>query len=265
MVITVFSACFVPFTAKTQILNIERFRMDKDTAGIWMGNISFGFSGKKQLNYVSEYTTNLNLAYLTRKHSYMTINHLNIQKADNQNIISEGYSHWRVNFMRRKHFSYEPFIQVQYDLGRGLLFRNLYGFSLRLNIIKLNKEKHNKVEMAVNEGIMYEYEKWQGVILRYNIPGDSTQAETTFIKSTTSFFTRLALHEKATFFGVVYYQARYDLFLRPRIISDLQLVFNLSKHFSFSNQLVSIIDTYPIVENNRFTYTLTGNLIVKIN
>ena len=36
------------FQTNAQILNIEKFRLDKDTFNVWMCNVTFGFNAKKQ-------------------------------------------------------------------------------------------------------------------------------------------------------------------------------------------------------------------------
>jgi hypothetical protein len=251
--------------SSAQIMNIEKFRLDKDTSNVFMGSTGFGFSSKKQQNTVFEYDAFFNLAYLSKKHSYMTINYSQLQQANTKNIISEGYTHFRINFFRHQLISYEPFVQFQYDLGRGLYNRNLGGFSFRLNVIKNDSKHHNKIELGINTGAMYEYEHWQGNVLRFPSALDSARAYTHFLKSSTSLFAKASLHENITLFSIFYYQARFDDYFRPRFVSDIQLVFNISKRFSFSNKFTSTLDAAPIVQNNNFIYTLSSNLVIKFN
>ncbi len=262
--ITFLTLLLVPSFTNAQIANIEKFRLDKDTANLWMGNASFGFASKKQKNIVSEYTTYFNMAYLSKKHSYMTLNYSDLQQVDKYKYISEGYTHWRINFLRRNRLSYEPFIQFQYDKGRGLTKRNLYGFSFRLSLLKYHKEK-DRLDIGVSTGAMYEDEEWRGKVIRFGVEGDTGKAATQFIKSTNNIFLRATLHEKITLFTSVYYQARYEKFFNPRIVSDIQLVFKVTKLLSLSSGFNSTYDSYPIVEGNIFTYKLSGSVIFKLN
>lgn len=239
-------------------MNIERFRLDKDTANIWMGNLGFGFANKKQKVGMLQYNAYTNVAYLSDKHSYMSINYVKFIKVEKADVISDGYTHWRINFMRRKLLSYEPFVQLQYDYGRGLRYRQLMGFSFRLNI-----HSHENINVGFNTGAMWEEERWKGVVLRYQMPDDSTRAETSFIKSTSNLFLKATFSKHVTLFSIMYYQARFEDFFRPRFISDTQLQFSVGKHFGFNTQFTSTIDAAPIVEKNNFVYALTSSLSYK--
>ena len=255
---------FSPFLSFAQIANIEKFRLDKDTSNLWLGNIGIGFASKKQKNIVNEYNAYFNLVYLSKNHSYMTLNHSDLKQVDKFRYISEGYTHWRINFFRRHRISYEPFVQFQYDKGRGLINRNLYGFSFRLQLIKVKKEK-DKLDIGISTGAMYEKEDWTENVIRYALPGDTSRAQTLFVKSTSNLFARASLHEKITLFTSVYYQARFEKFNKPRVVSDIQLVFKVTKLISFTTGFVSTYDSYPIVDGNIFTYKLNGTLLFKIN
>jgi hypothetical protein len=263
--ITFLSLIFVPLFAEAQIMNIEKYRLDKDTSKIWMGNMGFGFASKKQQNIVNEYNAYLNLAYLSKLHSYMTINHFNLQQLNSSSFVSEGYAHLRLNFFRKNLISYEPFVQYQYDLGRGLLYRNLYGLSFRMNLFRnRTKEEKDKHNIGIGTGVMYEEEYWKGTVLRFAEEGDTTHAHTRFIKSTTNVFAKVTLHKKITLFGTVYYQARFEKFTCPRIVSDVQFVFKVTNGLSLTTQFASTFDSLPIVAGNIFTYTLSGSFLIKL-
>jgi hypothetical protein len=256
----IFITLFFCTAGHSQILNIERFRPSKDTANVWMGNIGLGFSSKKQLNSVINLNTNANVVYLSAKHSYMSINSLNLIRASESQIISEAYSHLRFNFMRRKRISYEPFLQWQYDLGRGLEKRELYGFSLRFRLAS-----GEKIDLSMNSGVMYEHEKWRGEVLRLATDTSYTHAEASFIKSTNNVTLKSKLGNGITLFLLTYYQARYNRFLQPRIISDMKINFKINNHFSFSTQLTGIFDADPIIKNNHLIYEFNNSLVINFH
>ncbi|MCU0430599.1 MAG: hypothetical protein MUF42_11580 [Cytophagaceae bacterium] len=247
-----------PLFINAQILNIERFRLDKDTFNVWMGNVGFGFSTKKQKVSVFEYHANANVAYLSRKHSYMSINYIKFIKVEKTDVVSEGYTHARLNFFRRKILSYEPFVQFQYDLGRGLEYRQLAGFSFRITL-----HSHDKINIGFNSGGMWELENWQGKVIRFATEQDSTKAHTSFIKSTSNVNLRIHLSKMITFFSIMYYQAQWDRFFEPRFINDTQLQLALGKHFAFTTQFTSTLDALPVLENNTFIYSLNSSLTYK--
>jgi hypothetical protein len=245
-------------TCRAQILNIEQFRTTKDTANVWAGNIGLGFSTKKQQTSVTTLNANSNVVYLSKKNGYLSINYIKFIGILQNKAISEGYTHLRFKLMRRKILSYEPFLKLQYDLGRGLLKRELYGFTFRLNLLS-----NKKFLIGFNTGAMYEHEIWKGSVLRFAKPGKEGYAETMFIKSTNNISLRGELTKNLSLFFVTYYQARFERFFFPRIISDLQLNLKISKYLTLSNQFVSTFDALPILSNNNFIYSLNTSLMVK--
>ena len=246
-------------SAEAQILNVERFRLDKDTSNVWLGNAGLGFSLKKQKNNVYTFNGNLNLVYLSKHHSYMSLNNFKIIRQDENNLISEGYAHGRITFLRKNRISYEPFAQIQYDQGRGLSWRELYGYTFRLSL----RSRHRNT-LSFNTGAMYEYEKWEGTVLRYSSDSTGRLAVTKFIKSTSNLSYKTHFSDNVNFFAVVYYQARFEKFLSPRVITDLQLQLKINKHFSFNTQFVSTFDDLPIIAGNEFVYSLNNTLVIKI-
>ncbi|MBO9699242.1 MAG: DUF481 domain-containing protein [Sporocytophaga sp.] len=257
LLITISFACFVP-SSFGQILNIERFRIEKDTSNYWTGNIGLGFSTKKQQNQVTSVNLNSNLVYLSEKHGYLNINYGKLIKTTQQRVISEGYTHWRVNLFRTHRLSYEPFLQLQYDLGRGLQIRELYGASLRFRI-----KSTPKFSFSINSGGMYEHEIWRGDVLRFESGGDSTKAETYFFKNTTNVSFRGDVSQNVNVFMVTYYQARFTNFFKPRVITDFQVMININKYFSLNNQFVATYDALPLITGNKFVYTYNMSIVVK--
>jgi putative salt-induced outer membrane protein YdiY len=249
----------ISFTSIGQILNIEKFRIDKDTSNVWGANVGFGFSTKKQQTSVTTLNANANIVYLSKKHSYITINYIKFVGIENVNPLSEGYTHWRLTLLRQKFMSYEPFIQWQYDKGRGLLKRKLYGGTIRLNVLKTKKTM-----IAFNTGAMYEYELWRGEVIRYPLENTQDSAQTQFLKSTNSITVRGDVTPNVNVFLVSYYQARFDRFFSPRIISEIQVNVKINKYFSISNQFTSTYDAIPILKNNTFIYSYTTNLLFKL-
>ncbi|MCR6638610.1 MAG: DUF481 domain-containing protein [Sporocytophaga sp.] len=247
----------VPFS-EAQILNIERFRIEKDTSNFWTGNVGLGFSTKKQQNQVTSLNFNSNLVYLSEKHGYLNINYGKLIKTTQEKVISEGYTHWRVNLFRAQRLSYEPFLQVQYDLGRGLQIRELYGASLRFRV-----KSTPKYSFSINSGGMYEHEIWRGEVLRFESGGDSTKAETYSFKNTTNLSFRGDISKNVNVFMVTYYQARFTRFFKPRVISDFQVMININKYFSLNNQFVATYDALPLITGNKFVYTYNMSIVIK--
>jgi hypothetical protein len=243
------------FSAFSQIINVERFRTDLDTSKLWLGNAGLGLAIKKQQNSIYTFNSNLNLVYMSQKHAYTSINYFKLIRQENENLLSEGYAHGRINFFRRKKLSYETFVQYQYDQGRGLTFRSLYGGSLRFTLLS-----SQNTNLAVNSGVMYEKENWKGEVLRFQV--DSGYAESIFVKSTTNITARVNLSKTVSLFMVGYYQARPDYFLYPRLIADLQFQFKINKYLAFNTRFSSTYDALPLIEGNSFLYELNNSLLI---
>jgi hypothetical protein len=232
---------------KAQILNIESFRLEKDTAKVFLGNVGFGFSAKKQAVSVSRYNTNINSVYLSQLHSYMVLSNLALVKISNQNVLSEGYSHFRINFLRKRILSPEQFNQVQYDKGRGMDSRFLTGLCLRYRIFY-----SSTWSISANTGLMYETEKWS----------NSTESkQTDLIKSTSNLTIKARITPTLSWFMITYYQARPDqYFIRPRLITDTSLQFKISNKFNFNSQFVATYDDMPIIKIPNFIYAINSSI-----
>jgi hypothetical protein len=244
----------------SQILNVEKFRLDADTSKVWLGNIGAGVAIKKQQNTVYTFNGNINAVYLSDKHSYMSLNYIKLLRQESSNLVSEGYLHGRITFYRKQKLSYEPFLQYQYDVGRGLLSRKLAGYSFRYNF-----HSGEKFILAFNTGAMYEHEIWQGEVIRFRMDGKENMAETNFVKSTSNLTIRATLMENVSFFFVGYYQARYERFFKPRVITDIQLQFKVNKYLSFNTSFQSTLDALPAITNNNFVYTMNTTLLFNLN
>lgn len=241
-----------------QILNVERFRLDKDTANLWLGNAGLGAALKKQQNNIYTFNANVNAVYLSEHHAYMTLNYFKFLRQEKTNLLSEGYTHFRLNLMRKKFFSYESFVQLQYDQGRGLEFREIYGSTVRLNLVS-----DDDGYFTMNTGFMYEREKWKGEVLRFAV--DSAHAESQFIKSTTNATAKINLSESVYLFLVGYYQARPDRFFKPRLIADIQLQFRINRYLAFSTRYTTTFDALPVTKGNNFVYELNNSILIDFN
>ncbi|HEY8402801.1 MAG TPA: DUF481 domain-containing protein [Cytophagaceae bacterium] len=244
--------------ANGQILNIEKFRLDTDSSNVWMGNLNLGFTSKKQNTTVTTINSTVNLVYLSTKHSYLTIGRVNFIFVEDSKLISEGYGHVRANLWRKKTLSHEPFFQYQFDIGRGLHKRLLYGFTFRVQL-----KAHDKYTLGLNSGVMYEEELWRGEVIRKSFLIEEGIAETKFLKNTTSLSLRATLSPQVSLFLTTYYQARFEDFFRPRVISDISLMLKISNRFAFTNTFVSNFDAAPILAENEFVYTFNSTFTIK--
>ncbi|QHT66066.1 DUF481 domain-containing protein [Rhodocytophaga rosea] len=237
------------FSASGQILNIEKDRIDSDTANVWLGNIGLTFNTRSQQVQVLTFNAFSNVVYLSRKHSYIFISNNNLIRIKGQDVISDGYGHFRIHFLRRKKLSAETFAQAQYDESRGMHERELAGAGIRYHI-----HHSDQLNLAAGLGAMYEHERWA---LEGN---DST---TSVVKSTNYFSLHWKISKHAEFNFINYYQARFSAFFHPRIISDASLIISINRHFAFTTRFVATYDALPVIPVNKYVYSLTNGLVFR--
>ncbi len=231
-----------------QILNIEKERQEIKTTDstVWRGNFVFGFDLTKQQNTVLQFDNDDYLLFMTPKHSYIWIGHINLIKSEGKNVISEGYFHHRINFWRKKILSAEIFTQYQYNETRGLVNRGLLGITPRLAL-----HASDKLDVAIGTGAMYEWEEWK---LNENY------ALTRLIKSTNYINFHAQLNKNTELMFITYYQARFDRFFHPRIIGDANFRAKLSKHVSFNLHFTPYYDDAPIIPIEKWSYEVTSGI-----
>ncbi len=241
---------FLAYPVRTQILNVEKERKTlNDTTTKWIGNMNFGFNLQKRENPVLTFSNVNNLAYISKKHLYLFINDINFTQVSNNSVVSNGYAHVRINFWNRNKVSTEFFAQAQYDQIRGLKQRLLAGIVGRL--LAVNTERSL---LAIGFGNIYEYEVW-------SFEGEN--AQTRLFKN--SSYLSLTHNFNPNFYInlIIYYQARWDLFLKPRIIGDLSCSIKISDKVNFSIAYFIWNDSKPVVSVDNLIYSLTSGL--KIN
>ncbi len=235
--------------SNAQILNIEKFRLTSDTFNVFVGNLDFGYSAKKQANKIQNFRFGTKAAYLSKKHSYILISKLNIQTINSQDIVNAGYLHYRMNFWRKKHISLEQFNQVQYDAGRNRDERWVFGTSGRFQI-----KTKDKFSFSINTGLMYENEYWNN---------DTEIIQNESIKWTTHLTIKQELHKNIHLYSITFYQAKLNSIGQPRLITDTSIKFKISAKLSLQSSYIATIDSAPIVNIARYTYTIENKFVYK--
>ncbi|MGB3616959.1 MAG: DUF481 domain-containing protein [Catalinimonas sp.] len=243
--------------SQAQILNIEKNRLQKDTARVWLGTTSVTANYRRQQVEVFDLVWVANAAYLSRRHNYMFITHANFVRVAGDNVISDAYSHGRINFVHKKPVSYEVFAQYQYDRARGLLARALAGGGLRL---KLADGK--KATLVLGPGVMWEREDWR---LPDGVEGPMGRDEVNndFVKSTTYLSLRWEPREGFAVNGIAYYQARFDTFFRPRLSGDIAATYKLNEWLAFTSRLSGQYDDAPVVAIERVNILYSNGIQVR--
>ncbi|UII29054.1 hypothetical protein LVD15_11670 [Fulvivirga maritima] len=129
--------------ASAQILKVDKGSIDSDSSNYFMGSINIEFDLNNKSATAEENITytglegSSDLVYVGKKHAYILINEVSYIKSTGGPLISTGYTHFRINFLRKRKLSYESFTQVQYDNGRQMPFRFLQGAGIKIRLKKV--------------------------------------------------------------------------------------------------------------------------------
>lgn len=235
-----------------QVLNIERLRLEKDTATSFKSKITAGMNIYNRSSAANEpvnlfgYNVDVNTLYYPDKHAFMGIAKFDYLKINDEDFLNFGFVHFRVNYFRKKTINFENFIQYSYDNFRGLHPRLLGGGGIRWNTFK-----SNTLSMVIGIGGLYEYENWTH-------PETNQTIEMTLVKSSNYISFRWTANENVDINFVGYYQTGYDSDIsafRNRTNSSLILNTKIAKRISFANSFDISYEHQPIVPIIRTIYT----------
>lgn len=246
--------------AQSQILSIDKSHLDKDTSNFWAGAIDFQFlfnnlgSTPQQENIYIGFFSKLDVAYLSKKHAFLSINNFRYFKPGQGAFINSGVSHFNINWFRKNTCTAETFIQVQYDQSRNLKERLLYGANTRINIIK------GEHALYLGIGAFYEMELWQALsdqLIRKEL-----------IKGNLYLGGEVDLNDHIALNVIGYYQSGYDNdddLWRNRINTHLEIRDRLSKRITLKMSIDVHHDNNPIIPIPNWTYDFREGLSVHLN
>lgn len=252
--------------ADAQILNIERSRIERDTANFLTGKAGLNFSmfnrnaGRNNPNNFLQLTFNGDLAYISKQHTYLFLNYYNYLLVNydsrelRNTVASNGYSHFRVNLLSRRKVSYELFTQYQADMARGLERRILTGAGVRWLLYRTDNSS-----WFAGTGLMHEHETWK------DPEQEGVTRVSDLLKSSNYVSLRSKLSEHVETNNIAYFQTGYDRNIsrfRNRISGDLGLTVKLIGRVSMRTNFNFTYEDRPIVPVTRFIYAITNGLQV---
>ena len=244
----------------SQIINIDK----SDTEAyvkkqVWNGNISLGLEIDKQKttlidasNFFDGSLQSFHELFVLSASSRFTYNGPN-------DFLNAGYIHLRWRHSYKDKWHPETFIQYQWDNARGLKSRYLAGENIRYNLFR-----SNTWEMTFATGLMYEDETWTyKAVDSSKIPINHPDVHRSHFKSNSYIKWDGKLSATSTFSFIVFYQALFDNFLKPRIATSVNYNVDISKKFSLNVKLSSLYDAAPIVPIVDFYYNFSYGLMYK--
>ncbi len=247
------------FNSNAQILKVDRADVHTDSS-YWTGKIDFEFDLNNQSATPEENITFIgtqlgaDLSYIGKKHMYLLVNQLKYFSTGTGPFVSAGFAHFRVNWLRDAKVSYENFTQIQYDRGRKMQVRKLYGGGMRFSLLQAKKSY-----MHAGIGVMYEQEEWKNFekeLINKNIWKSSS-----YVGMNMDFGG--GNHIQTTF----YHQTGKDRdegIYRTRVSGDIALTFTINTRLKFVANFAIQYENRPIIPINNLVYSLTNGLQLRL-
>ena len=243
--------------SSAQIITIDKI----DTAAyikkpIWNGNISAGLEVDKQSQTLFDASNYLDLSLQKYKELFILSASNRFTYNGSNSFLNTGFVHirWRHNY--KAQFHPESYVQYQWDQNRGMIHRFVTGENIRYNF--WHKQKW---EMSVATGLMYENELWNYTAVdSAKIPPNPQNQKASELKS--SSYIKFEGQPSATsnLSAILFYQAAFNSFLKPRISVSIKYDISISKHFMFGVAYSGLYDVDPVVPIFKFYYNFSNTL-----
>jgi len=243
-----------------QIINIDKTdTSDYLKKAIWNGNLSLGLEVDKQKTTLADASNFFDVSLQQYKELFVFSASNRFTYDGGQSFLNTGYVHlrWRHNYKETLHP--ETYVQYQWDADRGMIHRLVMGENLRYNFWY-----HHNWQMAFATGVMYENELWDyRAVDSVKIPLDPVAQRTSAIKSNSYVKWEGKLSPVSDISVIVFYQAPFNDFLRPRVSLAVKFDVDISKHFSLNLAYSGLYDAKPVVPIFNFYYAFSNSLAYK--
>jgi len=242
-----------------QILRVDKSHLESDSAGYFtlFAEAIFSLDNRSVSPTEELVYTRLNskadLLYVSKRHAYIVINSIEYQSSSNSTPFSTGYTHFRVNFLRKHKISYETYAQLQYDEVRRMRMRALAGGGIRFTVID-----EEGIDIHLGSGVMYEVERWREI---ENDPDSDFYKEIPKLSNYLGVEFTLSKHVKLNMWGL--YQTGHDMqddIRRNRYSAEVSLNFIVSKRVTWLNRFAYFYDAQPVIPINPAFYQLMNGL-----
>lgn len=253
-------ACLPALFAAGQIINIDK----TDTAAYtkkasWSGNVSMGLEIDKQKATLYD-ASNFFDASLQKNRELFVLSASNRFTYNGpQDFLNTGYVHLRWRHDYKNTWNPESFVQYQWDAVLGMVHRFIAGENVRYNI------RHGaQWQIAFATGVFYEDELWDyKAVDSAKIPPSPVNQESRELKSNNYVKWEGQLSPVSSLSAIVFYQAAFNDFWRPRISGVVNLDVTVSKHFSLGLHYSGLYDAGPVVPIFQFYYSFSNSLVYK--
>lgn len=244
--------------ATSQILNLERRRIENDSLEYTLLNVGSDFSlfnrsaaADAPVNLLG-FNNSLNFIRKKNRHALIVIAQNNFLRINENPFLNTGFAHVRGHFNRMEKRSFEVYSQYSYDNFRQLNPRILLGSNFRLRVIQ-----SDRVTLSMGMGPMFEYEQWTH-------PVTEEIVEVDFVKLNSYYVLRLVLSDNFEYNGSTYFQSGYDSSidkLRNRIAHTSNLIARVTGRLSLTVSFDMNYEDRPIVPITPFIFNVRNGLL----
>lgn len=256
--------CFIAFSSKRingQVFNIDREVTEDTIYKSWAFSAGLNISSDKQKKTILDVNSNLELNRFFQN-GYMLVGAIRNDAVFNGKdlIQNEGLTHLRFRDQDSRRFSWESYLQYQWNGAWGMDYRYVVGNNLRIRVIEIENS-----DFYIATGIFREWEKWNWSGVkdeRQIINANSIQRKMFRLNQYLKYAVKFS--DNLDFTAVSYFQFPMSgKFLQPRWFIDANLFLNMFKNLSFVLHWDHIVDRNRVVPIDDFYYSFSTGIQLK--
>jgi hypothetical protein len=256
ILLSIFS--FLNIKLQGQIFNVDR-EVKADSAYQSLSFIAgMNLSSDKQKKSVFDVSSNIELNKIfTNRYLFIAAIKNDAVFNGNDVIQNEGLTHLRFRDQDSRRYSWEGYLQYQWNGAWGMEYRYVAGNNLRMKFLEQRKS-----DLYLGSGIFYEWEKWNWS----GVKEPQQQLNRPIIQRTMFRLNQylkyaIKLSDQVDFSAISYLQFPLKgSFLHPRWYTDANLFLGLGKKITFIVHWDHIFDSFRPVPIDKFYYSFSTGL-----
>lgn len=236
---------FITNVSLSQIINIEKMRLDNDTSKL-ITYFSTNFSKKITKYDETSFNGCFNFYYRYKNNTFLNIMSSNIYSFNNEIDQYGFFEHFRYNYNVNNYLTSEIYLQYKYD--NLLEINNSYIGGTGLRFILTNNDKYN---IYYGISIMYHYKSMLNGML------SETLRNSNYITFDLKFTKNIRL------ISTLYYQPNIIDIYDYRLSNDNSFFFNINKLLELSIYYNFYKTSHPYPGINSFIYSTGLKIIIK--
>lgn len=247
-----------PLLLTAQILNIDKNEVGEKNKK-WMANTNLTLSSDQQKYNVLDIFLISDVSYRHNKRRYVFYAKIDRLTDGNQKIQDAGYFQVRDRICIKKKYSWDYFLQYQWNGAWGLVNRQLAGINFIQEWVNTDS-----TDFFTGIGVFYEKERWNYAA----VPADKLpiNQQDTVVEhprlNLTAKYSRTFSNKIDLVVRVFNQSTVYQDIIITRSSIACQLNFPVTKKVAFSTNADCIYDTHPVVPIRNFLYSFSQSIVL---